>query len=295
MGLSRNPLVKLGDPNIPNQMRLNGHSIISGECHQTLPRPSRCQSSLFQVIAPAWTQWQVRGPCSLLFHLGASSKYVVFWCSLVWQSNLSSWKRHNNWGPVASFGLPSSLDPSCPRWQGLWGCIHWLKRKITRSRWEPSIDPQVWGWERWTGHFIMAVGIWGFEDECSYFSRCKSANVRPSTKHHLSFNAAYLHYITFRCTYSLLSIPLFCNFLWYQWYQWYLMAGPMSPWCPHGGPMVAIAKRSAPAIAPHGLRPPGRKAHEDAAAWIGGTKNHWLSLVDVDFMCLSYVFGYDNH
>lgn len=94
MGLSRNPLVKLGDPNIPNQMRLNGrHSIISGECHQTLPRPSRCQSSLFQVIAPAWTQGQVRGPCSLLFHLGASSKYVVFWCSLVWQSNLSSWKR----------------------------------------------------------------------------------------------------------------------------------------------------------------------------------------------------------
>ena len=47
------------------------------------------------------------------------------------------------------------------------------------------------------------------------------------------------------------------------------MAGPMS----HGVPMVAlvaIAKRSAPAIAPHGLRPPGRKAHENAAAWIGG-------------------------
>ena len=44
MGLSGNPLVKLGDPNIPNQMRLNGHIIISGECHQTLPR-SRCQSS----------------------------------------------------------------------------------------------------------------------------------------------------------------------------------------------------------------------------------------------------------
>ena len=43
--------------------------------------------------------------------------------------------------------------------------------------------------------------------------------------------------------------------------------------CPHGVPMVAlvaIAKRSAPAIVPHGLRPPGRKAHEDAAAWIGG-------------------------
>lgn len=188
---------------------------------------------------------------------------------------------HNNWGPVASFGLPSSLDPSCPPWQGLWGCTHWLKRKITRSRWEPSIDPQVWGWERWTGHFIMAVGIWGFEDECSYFSRCNPPmfDRLPS----IIQASMRLTYIIFHSVAPILYCRSHCFVFFCDTSDTSDISWPAS--CPHGVPMVAIAKRSAPAIAPHGLRPPGRKAHEDAAAWIGGTK----SLLVVR-RCWYYVF-----